>query len=71
MTLPGNCILGALVLWLRHGGMIELHPSRPTWITHCVVRCQDGRRRHFRLERDILPLPIGYFLFLGRFEELP
>jgi len=67
--IPGNCLVCALAIWLVHGGEI-IRSYRPgTRIPHWLVKCRDGLIRHFTVEKNILPKPFCYLVFLGRFER--
>ena len=66
--IPGNCLIGAVLIWLIYGGTIVRSYRLGTRIPHWVVVCRDGRLRHFTATRDFLPPPLSYVLFLGRFE---
>lgn len=64
----GNCLLGALILALRHPGghlIVTRHP--PCLVPHLIWCDQQGRRWHYRLCHDILPWPLCYVVFAGKF----
>jgi hypothetical protein len=62
--LPGNCLVGAILLWLWFGGRIVLVRRR-----HFIVRTPRHGTWHFAVVWDIFPPPLHYILFFGRFEE--
>lgn len=66
--IPGNCLICSLVIWLLYGGKIILSRRPGTRIPHWLVRCRDGRIRHFKVRREFLPGPFAVVLFLGRIE---
>lgn len=66
----GNCAFGALMLWWWGFGSIRLRRLRSQSLPHCeVVDEKSGRRFHFRVRKDFLPLPLSYLLFWGELEE--
>jgi len=64
--LPGNCLVCALLIWLRYGGRIIRTRGRSN--CHYAVRCRDGKRRQFKVRWPLLPWPFGVLLFIGHFE---
>lgn len=69
-TLPLNCLLGGLAL------MACLPSARLSWLRrkgrapHFYVTDQAGTRWHFRRRCDLLPDPLRWVLFIGRFEAV-
>lgn len=66
----GNCLFCAVVLWLRYGGKIIMSYRPGTRVPHWMVVDRTGLLRHFRVVRNIMPWPLCYVVFLGRFEAL-
>ena len=56
----GNCLLGAVRIWLIYGGSFRIIKGM-----HFIVDCRDGRTRHFRVVKDILPWPLHWMWFWG------
>lgn len=65
MLLPGNCLCGAVLLWLRFGGRIKRMRKG-----HYFVRTPRDGSWHFTVKRDLLPDRLAWIVFLGRFERL-
>jgi hypothetical protein len=70
MMFFGNCLFCAVVLWLRYGGKIIMSYRPGTRVPHWMVVDRSGSLRHFRVVRNIMPWPMCYVIFLGRFESL-
>lgn len=66
----GNCFVCACVIWCIYGGKWVTTTRTGTRVPHWLVKCKDGKVRHFVVVRDILPKPLGYFLFVGKVEAL-
>jgi hypothetical protein len=66
----GNCLLGAMWLAVQHRTLQIRALWRGRWVPHLFVRTADGSYWHFRLVRDVLPHPLYYLWFRGRFERL-
>ena len=66
----GNCLFGALWLMLWHCTL----RLRVCWggsgVPHFLVLAPDGYLWHFKVHRDILPMPLAYLLFVGRLERV-
>ena len=70
--LYGNCLLGAMVLlWReRKNSPRFIAKRRPgTRIPHFMVSSKTGIH-HYRVSQDILPPPLSYALFRGRFQTV-
>lgn len=69
----GNCLIGAAILAWRfrqYSPRIKIL-WRGRRVPHIVVRLQQRKRTvHFKYVRDVLPLPLGYTCFIGKFCEL-
>jgi hypothetical protein len=68
--IPGNCLIGALVLMVRLRSLRVRAMRSQCGLPHFYVLDRRGRGYHFRLVRDFLPPPFCFLLFLGRFAEL-
>lgn len=69
----GNCLVGACVLlWNKR----KMNPKfilryRPnTYVPHFMVKTEDSLH-HYRVKKNILPWPLCYIIFQGRFQSLP
>ena len=66
----GNCLLGAILLMWR----LRSLRLRVLWygriVPHFYVKDKDGKSWHFKLRDDLLPWPICYLWFRGRFEQM-
>lgn len=68
----GNCLTGAmLLLWReRNNNPRIILRSRPgTKVPHFMVRSSNGLH-HYRTSKDILPWPLCYIVFQGRFQTV-
>lgn len=65
MNLPGNCLCGAVLLWLVKGGRIFVVCREG--FPHFLLKTRNGEVWHFKLTFDILPWPFAPLLFIGRF----
>lgn len=68
----GNCFIGAIVLmWKERGNSPRfLYRRRPgTFVPHLMVRSDTGLH-HYRTDRDLLPWPLCYLVFEGRFQTV-
>lgn len=68
----GNCLLGALaLLWMerlrRPRFLLRRRPG--TLVPHFMVVSEAGLH-HYRVVEDILPWPLCYLLFRGRFQTV-
>lgn len=68
----GNCLVGAIALmWMERGRrprfILRRRPG--TSVPHFMVLSQTGLH-HYRLKKDILPWPLCYVLFRGRFQTV-
>lgn len=68
----GNCLTGAMVLlWTKRDERPQLLlKTRPgTRVPHFMVKSDTGIH-HYRTERDLLPWPLCYLIFQGRFQTV-
>lgn len=68
----GNCLFGALVLLYteHHNNPKFILRVRPdSLIPHFMIRTKDSLI-HYRVTRDILPFPLCYIIFEGRFQSI-
>jgi hypothetical protein len=66
-----NCYLGALLIRRRLGGRVRSMKVKGWWRPrHYFCQTPDGQLWHFKRLRHILPWPLGYLLFWGRFENM-
>jgi hypothetical protein len=66
----GNCLAGAFfLLWReRHNRPRFIVKRRPgTLVSHFMVRSETGLH-HYRVSEEILPWPLCYIVFRGRFQ---
>lgn len=64
----GNCLFCAFFIWLRYGGRIITSFRPGTRVPHWMVVDRQGNLRHFQVVQNILPWPLCYVVFVGRFE---
>lgn len=66
----GNCLFGALTLMAR----FRTFRVRADWknrvVPHLYVLDERGRKWHFRVVRDVMPDPLCYFVFVGKFARM-
>lgn len=68
----GNCLAGALFLFWkeRNNSPTLLLRARPgTKIPHFMVKSSNGLH-HYRVSKEILPWPLCYIVFRGRFQTV-
>lgn len=69
----GNCLIGALLLlWkqrFNHPRFI-LRSRIGTKVPHFMVRT-NNQLHHYKVDKDIFPWPLCYFLFQGSFQSVP
>lgn len=68
----GNCLTGAiLLLWTQRNERPRLIlKTRPgTRVPHFMVKTKAGVH-HYRVEEEILPWPMCYLVFKGRFQTV-
>lgn len=65
----GNCLLGAVWLMVRHRSFCLRASWRGRTVPHFFVRVGESWW-HFRLVRDVLPHPLCYLWFRGRFDSI-
>lgn len=71
MIFPGNCFIGALFIMLLYGGRIDtLKGKSHGFVKHMIVKCGDGKTRHFKVHSDFLPHPFCYLVFMGKVQVL-
>lgn len=66
----GNCLFCAFVLWIRYGGKIIMSYRPNTYVPHWMVVDRNGLLRHFKVVRNVMPWPLCYVIFMGKFEAL-
>jgi hypothetical protein len=69
----GNCLICCFfLLWKERKNkprfIIRKRPK--TWVPHFMIRSSTGLH-HYRVVKEIVPFPFGYFLFKGEFQTLP
>jgi hypothetical protein len=68
----GNCLFGALVLLYterRNNPKFIIRVRPQTLVPHFMVRSKTGLH-HYKVNKDILPFPLCYFIFAGEFQKL-
>lgn len=68
----GNCLAGAaLLMWTERRNnprfMLKIRPG--TKVPHFMVKSDTGLH-HYRVSKEILPWPLCYTLFQGRFHTV-
>lgn len=68
----GNCLVGAIALmWIERSRrprfILRRRPG--TSVPHFMVLSETGLH-HYRVRKDILPWPLCYLLFQGRFQTV-
>lgn len=66
----GNCFINGLYLWykLKFNGILVIRTRPGTLIPHLMIKVEDGLW-HFRVEKNILPVPFHVLWFKGRYEK--
>ena len=64
----GNCLIGLLVIIARlhRKGQIIVLRNNDCWVPH-LMYLVDETYYHYKLERDVMPHPLCYLVFKGRF----
>lgn len=65
-----NCLIGAWWLKRRFGGTLRGLRTREGGPRHWICLLDNGETWHFRKIRYILPWPLKYTLFVGKYERL-
>ena len=68
----GNCLFGALVLLYterRNNPKFIIRARPQTFVPHFMVRSKTGLH-HYKVNKDVLPFPLCYFIFAGEFQKL-
>lgn len=68
----GNCLTGAtLLMWKERKNrpkfILKIRPG--TRVPHFMVKSDSGLH-HYRVSKDILPWPMCYIVFRGRFQTV-
>lgn len=66
----GNCLFGALWLRYKFGGRLRGLRLREGGPRHWICVQEDGTAWHFKRIRNVLPWPLCYTVFWGRYERL-
>lgn len=67
----GNCLTGALYLmWRYKTWKLRIITSGLFHMPHFYVIDRNGNKWHYRLEYDVLPYPLTFFVFRGKFARL-
>lgn len=69
IPLPGNCLIGALLIKLFKGGRVRRIRVRGQGVRHWICQTNSGNY-HFKRVKDVLPHPLCYLIFIGRFERM-
>jgi hypothetical protein len=68
----GNCLTGAMLLMWRERNnnprfLLKIRPG--TKVPHFMVKSRNGLH-HYRVSKEILPWPMCYMVFQGRFQTV-
>lgn len=68
----GNCLTGAaLLMWTERSNnpkfLLKIRPG--TKVPHFMVKSDSGLH-HYRVSKEILPWPLCYMVFQGRFQTV-
>jgi hypothetical protein len=69
----GNCFTGAvMLLWTQrdHKPRLILRTRPGTMVPHFMVKT-NSEIHHYKVHKEILPWPLCYFFFEGRFQTVP
>lgn len=69
----GNCLFGALfLLWRERYNKPKfiIKYRIGTRVPHFMVRTKD-QLHHFKVDKDLFPWPLCYFLFQGSLQSVP
>lgn len=65
----GNCFVNGFIFHLRNpGGKLRIKTRENSIVPHLIIDYGD-HLCHFRVIKNILPWPLSYFFFKGRYEK--